>query len=476
MLTDLGEFSRLLYPGRVLRSYQLEAALPILSAILEGRGGSYTIMFSRQAGKDELLAQLEAFLLARYRIRGGNLVVGAPTFKPQCMVSKRRLLELCGTPLHPGVQPSEGYRVVCGQAGVSFLTTEPAANQRGETASIALAANEAQDIGTEIWDPRFAPMAASTNAPSLFSGTPWTSDSLLAREARHSEGEGTLFKADWARVAAEVPAYGEHVRERMARLGYDHPFIKTEYRLMEMDAEGGLFPRQKQEMMRGQHERRRWPETRRQYAFLLDVAGSSEDQTGEVADRGKEKRRDSTFLTVVEVDTATCKDPVVARPVYRVVDRYMWTDVAHARLYSALLDLARERWRPRWVVVDSTGVGAGLAGFIGQALKPPRYEVIPFLFSLRSKSDLGWGFLGVVDSGRFKDYLDDYEEETNLFWHAVRQCDYTVDPGPGHTMRWRVPEKMGHDDALMSAALCAVLDELDWRPRTVTGRTRQDAL
>jgi hypothetical protein len=234
LVSDFASFSRVCYPERVLRGYQLEAALPVLEAVDRRRGGGYTMIFSRQAGKDELLAQLQAFLLCRYRLRGGNIVVGAPTFKPQCLVSKRRLMGRCDTALHPGVISTQGYRVECGKSGVSFLSTEPTANVRGETADVLLVANEAQDISTERWDSVFAPMAASTNAPSVYSGTPWSSGSLLSRERAIAWEGGALFEADWERVAEEVPAYGEHVRQRMAQLGEGHPFIKSEYCLMEL--------------------------------------------------------------------------------------------------------------------------------------------------------------------------------------------------------------------------------------------------
>ncbi|MDQ6694876.1 MAG: hypothetical protein M3014_10745, partial [Chloroflexota bacterium] len=182
LLEEFSEFSRRLYPQRPLRGYQLEAAGPVIRAVLGGKGGDYTLLFSRQAGKDETLAQLGAYLLARYRLRGGSVVMGAPTFKPQCLVSKRRLLDRCDTPLHPGVISTQGYRVQCGKAAVSFLSTEPSANVRGETGDLMLIANEAQDIEPGRWDAAFAPMAASTNAPSAYSGTPWAGGSLLSRQ------------------------------------------------------------------------------------------------------------------------------------------------------------------------------------------------------------------------------------------------------------------------------------------------------
>src|SRR5439155_7479390 len=88
--------------------------------------------------------------------------------------------------------------------------------------------------------------------------------------------------------------------------------------------------------------------------------------------------RDATALTVVEVDLAGLDDPLVLRPSYRVVDRRLWMGTSHPQLHAAISDLARNVWSARWVVVDATGVGAGLAGFLGQALPG---KVIPFVYS-----------------------------------------------------------------------------------------------
>jgi hypothetical protein len=177
--------------------------------------------------------------------------------------------------------------------------------------------------------------------------------------------------------------------------------------------------------------------------------------------------RDATALTVVEVDTSSLDDPLVMSPRYRVVDRRLWVGTAHPELHSTLVDLARNVWAARWLVVDATGVGAGLAGFLERAL-PGR--VVPFVFSSQSKSQLGWDFLGLVESGRYKEYAEDGEPETGLFWAQVEACGSQVGSGPNRPLRWGVEDRSTHDDLLVSAALCAVLDRLDWRPRVARGR------
>jgi hypothetical protein len=170
---------------------------------------------------------------------------------------------------------------------------------------------------------------------------------------------------------------------------------------------------------------------------------------------------------VVEVDVAGLDDPLVMRARYRVVDRRLWVGTPHPQLHAAIADLARNVWAAQHVVVDATGVGAGLAGFLGQALPG---KVVPFVFSSQSKSQLGWDFLGLVESGRYKEYAEDGESDTGLFWAQVEACGSQVGEGPGKLLRWGVEDRATHDDLLVSASLCAVLDRLDWRPRIARGR------
>ena len=113
-------------------------------------------------------------------------------------------------------------------------------------------------------------------------------------------------------------------------------------------------------------------------------------------------------------------------------------------------------------MIDSTGVGAGLASFMEKSF-PGR--VIPFLFTSKSKSDLGWQFLAVIETGRYKEPVGG---ET-LFWKQAKNCISKVLTGPGRLMTWGVPDgtrdevgDLVHDDELISSALCAVLDDQEW--------------
>jgi hypothetical protein len=516
LLNDVGEYSRVLLPGYRLRNYQIVPARAIAESVMGQLGRQFAVVFSRQAGKDETLAQLIAWLLTRYQIAGGTIVVAAPTRTPQANITRDRVLDrLKRSALTVGkVRAREGYIVEVGQASARFLSADEGANPRGQTASLLLVANEAQDIDPAIWDARFDPMAAATNATTVFMGTVWDRNGLLHRQMEHlaslGSGDGCqvsgdrdnpvprpithhpspstfVYRVPWPEVAAELPAYGERVRARIAQHGESHPFIRTEYMLEVLDGEGGLFPPQRIAQLQGDHPRIHRAEPGKRYAGLLDVAGEEEEGSGpEAFDNAS--RRDSTALTIVEVEVSCRSLPLAGveeqsyssrlldlstsrLPIYRVVDRMAWTGAKHVALHEQLVDLARNVWKLSALVVDATGVGAGLASFLADQLGrgPRKVTVAPFLFNRKTKSDLGWAFIGLIDGGRIKEYADDGADITRIYRHQLAACTYEVLPGPGKLLRWSVPASRGHDDLLISTALTARLDELDWRDRRARG-------
>src|SRR5215213_6795101 len=307
LLRDVGEYSRVLLPTHRLQGYQLAPARAIAESITRALGSQFAVVFSRQAGKDEMLAQLTSWLLTRYQAAGGSIVLAAPTLA-QANVSRDRLVaRLRGSPLTVGrIRQREGYIVEVGQAAARFLSARESANSRGQTASLLLVANEAQDIDPAIWDARFDPMAASTNATTVFMGTVWDRNGLLHRQMTHlaaveaGDGVHRLYKVPWPEVAEELPAYGARVRDRITQFGESHPFIRTEYALEVLDGEGGLFPPQRMAQLLGEHPRiyRAEAGKRCKYAGLLDVAGEEEEGSGPNA-WDNTSRRDSTALTIV---------------------------------------------------------------------------------------------------------------------------------------------------------------------------------
>lgn len=470
-LRDIGDFSRFTLPGHALRGYQLEAARPLARHLLRRSGEQFAIAFSRQSGKDEMLAQVIAWVLLRNAERGGTIVVAAPTLRPQAMISRDRLRDrLLANPLTAPLTRVSDRTVSVGQARAVFVSAARTANARGLTADLGLIANEAQDIRPAVWDAVFDPMAASTNATTIFMGTVWTRETLLARQMhylRHKQrqdGNPRVFLVPWQRVAQDLPAYGARVQSRIAQLGEQHPFVRTEYFLEELDGQQSLFPPQRIAMLQGDHPRQHRATSGKRYALLLDVAG--EEEHGGMLSGFSTSRRDSTALTVVEVDLTGRQD---GRPLYRVVDRRAWTGIRHAELHAHLVELATNVWRASWIVVDATGIGAGLASFLQASLRRTAIRVVPFTFTASSKSQLGWDFVGLIETGRYKEYAEDGDALTGEFRDQLAATEYAVRSGPGNSIQWGVPASAGHDDLVLSAALVAALDELDPRPRIAVG-------
>ena len=287
---------------------------------------------------------------------------------------------------------------------IYFLSGSPTSSIVGATASLLLECDEAQDIEITKWDKEIAPMAASTNATRVFWGTAWTSRTLLARELRAARlaEEKDGIRRTWVltadEVGKEVPAYKKFVEEQIARLGRNNPLVRTQYFSEEIDAEGGMFPLSRRMLMMGDHPRSNNPTPGAPYVFTIDVAGEDEGAIQDLAQLAN-PRRDSTVLTIFEIEIPPIGE-IQTKPIYKVINRISWQGVKHVSLYTTIIAMANA-WHPVKVIIDATGVGAGLSGFLVDKLGT---LVLPFEFSQVSKSDLGWSFISVIESGRYKEY------------------------------------------------------------------------
>ncbi len=249
ILGDVLDFSRY-GSGVTLRAYQKEVAQAVVDSVLQRRGLAQVVMFPRQSGKNELQAQIEAYLLCLFSDSEAEIVKVSPTWKPQSQNAMRRLERMLKrNPLTCTLWEKEaGYIYRVGSARVYFLSAAPETNIVGATASTLLEVDEAQDVQRGKFDKEMAPMAASTNATRVFWGTAWTGQTLLGRELRAAkraekrDGTRRVFRLSGEEVAEEVPEYGKFVAEQVARLGRSHPMVRTQYFSEEITAESGMFP------------------------------------------------------------------------------------------------------------------------------------------------------------------------------------------------------------------------------------------
>lgn len=478
-ISDIVAFTRL-FGGLRLRTYQQAVARAILRSVLGGLGHAIVVMFPRQSGKNELQARLEAYLMFLLSKQGAEMVKISPTYQPQCLNAMRRLEgALDGCLLTRGKwQRQAGNLYRYQNACLTFLSGAPGSNIVGATASTLLQVDEAQDVLISKYEREIAPMAASTNATRVFWGTAWTSQTLLARELRLAEadqmrdGVQRVFRLTADEVAAEVPAYGAYVSGQVARMGRQHPMIRTQYFSEEIDGEGGLFTAERLALMRGTHLPQNTPTPGQLYVLLIDLAGEDESARDAQIQGLQNPARDAVAVTVVQVDLSLMEDALIRKPVYRVVKRYLWVGERHAQVYARVRALA-EAWGAVRLVVDASGVGAGLASFLRDSLGG---RVLSVTFNAGVKSRIGWGFLSVVDSGRFKEHggeekTTEYDRELQaLFFKQLAGTQYTVVPGPEKHLRWGVPQgardpqtgELLHDDLVLSAAFVSLLDEEKW--------------
>lgn len=174
VLDSLESFSRLAAPRR-LRAYQLEAGEAIVRSVLEGAGKTFTVMMARQSGKNELAAQLEAYLLHLFAGHGGQIVKAAPSYRPQIINSIIRLREVLSTDFSDGQWASRhGHSIEMGNVPIMFFSADRQANVVGATASLLLAIDEAQDVDEDVYWRSFRPMASTTRATTVLMEPPGT--------------------------------------------------------------------------------------------------------------------------------------------------------------------------------------------------------------------------------------------------------------------------------------------------------------
>lgn len=397
--------------GLKLRKYQERVARAVIHSVLQQKGYSFVVIFPRQSGKNELQVQLQTYFLSLFADIPSEMVQISPTWRPQTENAMHKLEDVlsCNKIVRDRWSKHHGHVFKVDKARLVFLSGSPTSNIVGATANLLLSIDEAQDVLISKYDKEIAPMAASTNATRVFWGTAWTSNTLLAREEKAAralqaqDGVQRVFKLTCDDVAAEVPAYGRFVAEQVAKLGRYHPMVRTQYYSEEVDTEGGLFPPERLGLILGTHPAYARPDGGKIYVMTLDVAGEEESPERDMDFEGStpgdtSAARDATALTIARVNLSTLHDPGKLLPTYEIVHRMVWVGVKHTAVYSQILNLATA-WHVRYLVCDATGVGAGLTSFLTRSLGE---KVIPFAFNSKTKSDLGWSFLAMVDSGRLK--------------------------------------------------------------------------
>jgi len=461
-----------------LRPYQQEVAKAVLNSIHGHKGLTFSVEIARQGGKNELSAHLELLLLTLYMVRGGNLIKCSPTFKPQTIISMTRLKDRLDDFGFNGLYHSQmGYIIQMGEAKATFLSAEESSSVVGHTADVLLEIDESQDVAKEKYNKEFRPMGSATNVTCVHYGTTWDEDTLLEEikqnnlELERIDGIRRHFRYDWQEIARYNQDYGRYVIQERERLGEDHPLFRTQYALLPIKGGGRFLSRQQIAQMIGSHQRLQSPhkagtlyiagvdlagEAAQEMSLLRGVYPERDSSVALLPQNDKERRarndegrsQDSTVITIAEVDMA---NPLANGPVLRIVEQYQWTGIAHSQLYPQMVEILKNIWICHRIAVDATGIGQPVASFLRKELGS---KVIPFTFTQKSKSTLGFELLSYTNSNRLKLYRQDGSREyrETMFQLEKAKAQYR----PNQTVNFYVPPSEGHDDFLMSLALLIV--------------------
>lgn len=422
--------------------YQIEVADAILYSAIQGLGWFFAVRITRQAGKNEISAFIQQYILL-YGWYYGVKVSGvkfAPVHKPQVQASMDRL-EGAPTDDSGGLAgciitrtrftKSDGYKYHMGPARQSnqyaFLSINPSANVASQTAFTLLEGDEVQDIDQNKWERDAQPMGSFNNATTVFWGVAWTKESFsyavklqaLAMEERLEKELGyrpkLYFHIDaYAVIAAGNENYKKAFENQVARLGIDHIAIQTQYLLKDIDSIGRFFSNEQIARIYANVFRMRVsPEPGKRYIFGLDAAGQEEAPTitGEKAlDVGKHKR-DGLALIIGELLPDGTAVPVCL---------YQFVGAAHSATREAIVKILKH-WNIIGGACDGTGVGEPLAYYIKE--KFPRAEIEAYKFKAlgdENKSKLGYSVLAAVQADNLKiPWRPDNDPEQAELWDEL---------------------------------------------------------
>jgi hypothetical protein len=453
---NIGFFAREVLK-RPLYPYQEIVGNRILESVLNGEGLCFTVMFARQMGKNQLSAILEAYLL--YCMESGTLVKAAPTFKPQIINSRLRLLSMLENDFtSERLWKSYGYMVGLSltpqqrrdQTGprILFFSADPDSSIVGATASLLLEIDEAQDVSIDKFNRDLRPMASTTNATTVLYGTAWAEDTLLAMTRAHNleleaqDGIKRHFEYTWRELAKYNDHYRQFVEAEIARLGEDHLTIRTQYELQPISGAGFLLNELQRHMIQGSHAWQYGSEDEEFYVGAVDLAGESRPKNSTEVNH----KRDSTVFTIARVGMNE-----LGLPALEIVHQKIWLGMPYLEQYAMICELC-DVWGIRKLVVDKTGLGEMMGSMLQAKMGEERVQL--FHFTRSSKSALTFHFLSLVNSGRLKLY-DPEEAPQEVYeeaWKQLRLARYTV-PGEGQLSFSCSPSEC-HDDVLMSIALC----------------------
>lgn len=422
--------------------YQIEVSDAILYSALQGLGWFFAVRITRQAGKNEISAFVQQYILLygwyfSVKVSG---VKFAPVHKPQVQASMDRL-EGAPTDDSGGLagciitrsrfKKSDGYKYHMGPPRLNnqyaFLSINPSANVASQTAFTLLEGDECQDIDRDKWERDAQPMGSFNNATTVFWGVAWTKESFsytvklqaLEMEDRLEKELGyrpkLYFHIDaYAVIASGNLNYKKAFENQVARLGIDHIAIQTQYLLKDVDSIGRFFGAEQLARIfaKNKFSMRVGPEPKKAYIFAIDVAGQEESPTEVGEKHVGSHSRDGLAMIIGELLPDGTVVPVCL---------YQWVGQPHTKMREVLPKIIKH-WNCIGGTCDATGIGEPLAYFLVETM--PRLEIEAYKFKAQgdeNKSKLGYLAYNFVQSDLLKvPGKPDNDEQQRELWEELK--------------------------------------------------------
>lgn len=499
-----------LYSGRTLFPYQEQFSKRVIRSILENDGAEITALFARQSGKSETIS-----------VTVGGLMIILPTLANLPMFAGDKRLEQFKDGLWVGIfapsqrqaqitygriksrlQSPTAFEVLndpefnlqfttsngqtCTLSNGSFATAISASEGssiEGESFKLIIC-EECQDISNYKIRKSIHPMGAAYNSTVVKIGTATTFkgdfyDAIQRNKREHESGEAKVrnhFEYDWHVAAKYNPRYAKYVEGEKRRLGEKSDEFRMSY-CLEWILVRGMF---------------------------IDISTFEENNTEPLMNRVMYDKTathcagidlggkgDDTVITIVEVNwdmpvvMEDRVDPDTGETItYLAYNSYIkdWHVISdqpdYEEQYYEILDYL-SHWKLARVYCDATRE-ASVAHRLRAHLKS---EVVPYIFSTKSKSEMYKNLETEISSGRARVPASPEVKQSPEYKKFILQLGELQKDYRGAMLAVSHPDEKGaHDDFPDSWALAVLaardrgeVNETETQDRNrVMGRTKNE--
>ena len=467
-----------LYSGITFYPYQEQFSKRIIRSVLENEGAEITALFSRQSGKSEAIATTV-----------GGLMIILPKLANMPMFANDRRLEMFKDGMWVGIfAPSQRQSKITYQRMKSRLQSKNAlqvladpdfrlefSTSNGQTVALTngsfataisasdsssiegesfkfIIAEEAQDISDFKLLKSIHPMGAAYNSTIVKIGTATTHrgnfyEAINRNKRDFNNGKSRYknhYEYDYKVAMKYNTSYEKYIKREKYRLGENSDEFRMSYKLHWILSRGMFIDSTKFERVNGDKERTRLyqGEKGKSYVAGIDIA----------------KKNDSTVVTVIEVDW---DNPVIVEESgsseigdYKAYETNIvnWLEINGDDYNSQFNQIINflGNYSIRRLVIDSTAEGS----FADRLNANLDYEVIPYAFTSKSKSELYKHLDSELKSGRAKFPKDEETMTDREYKKFIQEFLELEKEYKGQYMYVSHPPKRGaHDDYPDSWAL-----------------------